>query len=149
MKSIGLTLKRTELQNAFKTLSVIRCRKASPNVPGWLFFDTETKKLQIVEEDGTVAAYVVAEGEWPAAGATIDLMTLKRALGHCKADAIQIHALEDAVLLSGGKWYVKMNLLKFGPDSVIPATADNLPTLPPGGPPPLTDLPLFRWARRH
>ena len=136
MKSIRLKLEHLDLLNALNTLSVTRRKRFSSIVPVWLNFDPESKLLQVVEDKGKVTAYVPAKGEWPASGATIDLFILKRALKYYTEDIVELHAVKDAVLLASGNSHVKMNLLKFGPDSVVPVHPDN--------PNPLADLPLFR-----
>ncbi len=140
MKSIRLKLECLVLLNALNTFGVTRRKRFSSIVPVWLYFDPESKLLQIVEDKGTVTAYVPAKGEWPAAGATIDLFTLKRAFKHYTEDTVELHAVKDAILLATGNWHVKMNLLKFGPDNVVPGHPDD--------PHPLADLPLFRWVQR-
>ena len=140
MKSVRLKLERLDLLNALNTLGVTRRKRFSSIVPVWLRFDLESGLLQIVEDKGTVTAYVPAKGEWPATGATIDLSMLKRALKHCAEDVVHLHAVKDAILLASGNWHVTMNLLNFGPDNVVPGHPDY--------PHPLADLPLFRWVQR-
>ena len=149
MKSIRLKLERCDLQNALNTLGVTRRRRFSSIVPVWLYFDTESKLLQIVEDKGAVTAYVPAEGQWPYFGATIDLYTLKRALKYHTDAIIELHTTKDAVLLANGNWQMKMHLLKFGPDNVVPGYADALNVVPghADDPLPLADLPLFGWAQ--
>ncbi len=63
MKSIRLKLEHPDLLNALNTLGVTRRKRFSSIVPVWLYFDPETKLLQIVEDKGTVTAYVPAKGE--------------------------------------------------------------------------------------
>jgi hypothetical protein len=80
-------LERLELLSALNTLGVTRRKRFSSIVPVWVHFDPARMLLQLVEDKGTVTAYVPAEGEWPIAGSTIDLFTLKRALNNCKRPA--------------------------------------------------------------
>jgi hypothetical protein len=141
MRSISLKLNRTEFISALETLGVTRRRRFSSIMPVWLKFVQETSSLDVVEEGGVVTASIPATGEWPIAGSTIDLFMLKRSLQRVKAEFVELHALEDAVLFASDNSHVKLHLLGFGPEKFVPGDPDDRH--------PLADLPLFRWAKRR
>jgi hypothetical protein len=133
MQSIQLKIARREFMSALATLGRFRRKRSVAILPVWLNLVAKTKELQIVEDKGAVTAYVQAEGDWPFAGATVDLFLLRRAVGKCPGDVIILHAIEDALLISAGPWHVRLNLLGFGPESRVHSG----------------ELPLFEWATRH
>ena len=138
MHSINLRLRRLELLDTLNTLGVTRRRRFSSILPVWLSFDPEEALLSIVEDKGAVTGHVRALGEWPASGSTIDLFLLRQALNRSSGDTVSLHAVSDGVLVFGDSWQVKLNLLKFGPDSLVRGQLGDLH--------PLADVPLFRWA---
>ena len=142
MQSIRLSVARAPLLDALKTLSVTRRRRFSSSLPIWLKFATESGELQVVEEQGQVAARVPANGTWPPLGATVDLFMLKRGVARLETDSVDLHALCSAIVIFGDRWQIRLNLLPFGPESRRP----KMPTAEPqkqGAP-----LPLFEWASR-
>ena len=142
MRSIRLAVARADMLRALQTLSVTRRRRFSSTLPVWLYLLPGGKELQIVEDRGRVTASVPAKGTWPAAGTTIDLFLLKRAVTNSRCETVELHAVDGAVMLWADRWHVQLNLLPFGPESR-------------GGKPPRNalgaeaDLPLFRWASRR
>jgi hypothetical protein len=142
MQSIRLSVARRELLLALKTLGRGRRRRLRPNLPVWLRFIAEAGELQIVEDHGQVSARVPASGDWPVTGATVDLFGLRRAAADLASPTIDLHATLEGVMVVGDNWHVRLNLLRFGPDSDArdtPAPRPR-PVLGPQG------LPLFDWA---
>lgn len=137
--SIKLTAARTDLQRALEILSATRRSRFSSIVPAWLALDGDSGTLQIVEERGNVSASLPAVGSWPPAGATVDLLMLKRAVGACLGETVDLHAAADSVMVFDGHWHARLKLLRFGPESGRPSG--------PGDP--LAPLPLFEWADRR
>jgi hypothetical protein len=146
MKSIGLIVSRGDLLQALVTLGVTRRRRFRSVVPVWLHHDAERRQLAIVEERGAVTAHVRAEGDWPPAGATIDLYALKRAVERHPDDPVEFIVAADSILLAGDGWHARLNLRKFGPESTVHDPLDGTPTDSADRGHPLADLPLFRWA---
>ena len=142
MQSIRLSVARTPLLDALTTLSVTRRRRFSSSLPIWLKFAAESGDLQIIEDQGQVAARVPAIGTWPPLGATVDLFMLKRAVARLETDSVDLHALSSAIVIYGDRWQVRLNLLTFGPESRRPTTPNAEPQKQ-GAP-----LPLFEWASR-
>ncbi len=142
MQSIRLSVARAPFLDALKTLSVTRRRRFSSSLPIWLNFAAESGELQIVEDQGQVAARVPARGTWPPLGATVDLFMLKRTLARLDIGYVELHALTNAIAIFADRWQVRLNLLNFGPESRRPAT--------PITKPPMREapLPLFEWASR-
>jgi hypothetical protein len=148
MQSIRLSLPRQELLRALQTLSVTRRRRFSSRLPVWMTLLPGVDELRIAEACSEVGAHVAARGSWPPAGVTVDLYLLKRAVGFVCGEAVNLHAIDDAVVVFGDRWHVRLNLLPFGPESR--RSARDAATLAPSrrGTAPLADLPLFGWARR-
>jgi hypothetical protein len=148
MHSMTLTVSQPEFVRALRTLGVLRRKRFTSRMPVWLHFLPEAGELQIVEEQGSVTAYVPAEGTWPAAGATINLFPLRKGAEDCCGPVVCLHVADDAILVSGEHTHFRMKLLEFGPASlvrrsVIPGQA----TVPQGVTvPDYLDLPLFRWS---
>lgn len=105
-------------------------------------------ELRITEERSDIGAQVPARGSWPPAGATVELHLLKRAVGFVSGETVDLHALDDAVVVFDNRWHVRLNLLPFGPEGRRSAPDVATPALSRHGTAPLADLPLFRWARR-
>lgn len=89
-----------------------------------------------MEDRAIVSAEVAAKGYWPPVGATVDLLALKRAVGHCLGIDLDLHVLVDEIMIQSGGWHVRLKLQKFGPESGSRAEArDELP-----------ELPLLKWG---
>ena len=146
MESIHLTIDRQELLNSLKILSVVRRKRFTSVLPIWLSFDPTANVLRLSEDQGAVEAEIPAIGEWPPAGATIDLYTLKRILEESDHDKIELHALEDAILFFAGSWNVRLNLLAFGPESLSKSDSDAMASTQILD---VSSLPLFRWAHEN
>ena len=144
MQSIKLSITRQELISALRLLGVVRRRRFRSTLPVWLRFIAEAGELQIVEDRGAVEARVPASGDWPCAGATVDLFLLRRAVEDCPAPAVDLHATADAVMVFGGKWHVRLALQEFGPASRV-----GKPPATPSSPPGPEGLPLFHWAVQY
>jgi hypothetical protein len=99
--------------------------------------------LLLQEDKGLVYAHLPAKGDWPAAGATIDLYALRNAAKNLTSPEIELHAVAEGVLVPTDRGYARFNLLAFGPSqtqAALPVTLDGMTVLGP------EDLPLFRWA---
>lgn len=149
MQSIRLSVLRRELLRALQTLSVTRRRRFSSSLPVWMTLLPAVDELRITEDRSDVGAHVSAKGSWPPAGATVDLRLLKRAVGFVSGEAVDLHVIDDAVVVFGDRWHVRLNLLPFGPESRRSAPEVATPKPSRRETAPLTDLPLFGWARRR
>ena len=104
-------------------------------------------ELRITEDRAEVGAHVPASGSWPPAGATVDLYMLKRAVTKVTGDVVDLHALDEAVVVYGDRWHVRLNLLPLGPESRRPAESAALAvSCLANANAPLIQLPLFRWG---
>ena len=146
MISLNLKTDRKEFLEALKILSVVRRQRFTSVLPIWLSFDKTENMLQLAEDSAEVKAEIPATGEWPAAGATVDMYTLKRILENCTHDEIELHALEDTILFFAGSWNVRLNLLAFGPESLSKRDNNALASTQVRD---VSDLPLFRWVEEN
>lgn len=135
MQSIRLTIAKADLLTALGVLGVTRRRRGVGIIPVWLSFDAASQELRISEDHGKVVASVPANGEWPAAGATVNLFMLRRGAASC-GEAIELHATEDAIILLTPRGHVRLDFIAFGNEP------RHLPK-----PDMHSDLPLFRWAQ--
>ncbi len=139
MRSLKLTATRADLLRALDVLPVARRLRFKSTVPVWLHFDEERQELRLVEERSKVIAALPAVGCWPAAGLTVDLFMLKRAIATYTGPAVDLHTAADSLLVFGDHWRVRLKLLRFGPESGRPA----------GPRDPLAPLPLLEWGDRR
>lgn len=137
-----MVVSRLDLVMALQTLSTIRRRRFASSMPIWMNFYPESNELHIVEERGQATASIPATGHWPPIGTTVDLFMLKRAVTRFQGDVVELHALENAVVLCGDHWQVRLNLLAFGPESRRPVRTIEAPLIQKA-------LPLFLWAERR
>jgi hypothetical protein len=138
LRSVQLIAGRTDLLAALRVLGTHRRRRFASIVPIWLHHDEINQELMLTEENATVQAAVHATGTWPAAGATVNLFLLRRAVTNSPV-RVELYATESAILVLTAKGYVSLDLLSFGPNSERPA-----PT------PPVdhhSDLPIFSYSQ--
>jgi hypothetical protein len=135
VQSLRLCAAKADLVQALRVLGTNRRRRFVSVVPVWLQF--EAGELKVLEDRAKVSATVPASGEWPAAGATVDLFMLRGAVGYAGAQ-IELLATEDAVIVPTSRGYVRLNLHAFGHEGMRrePMPQRNWHY----------DLPLFRWS---
>jgi len=146
MKSTKLSVPRVELIAALDAMSRHRRRRFISVLPVWLLFVAETGELVLQEDKGLVHARLPAQGDWPAAGATVDLYMLRGAARNFAGADIELHAVAEGILVPTDRGYVRLNLLAFGPTGVRSTPLETSAERRLG----VEDLPLFRWAAtRH
>jgi hypothetical protein len=138
LDSLKLVVPRADLIRALRVLGTNRRRRFSGVVPIWLAYDSGSGELRLREERGGVTAGLPALGTWPAAGATVNLFPLRRAVEAASKEDIELIAVDEAVLVPTAQGHVSLPLLDFGPAGLVP---------PPRARPDChSDLPLFVWA---
>jgi hypothetical protein len=137
---LKLIVRKAELVRALRVLSANR-RRFSSVLPIWLAYESGVGELRLREERGGVMAGLPAFGRWPAAGATVNLFSLRRAAEAITGEDVELIAVDEAVLVPTAQGYVSLPLLEFGPEHNIPAPGGRLDRH--------TDLPLFLWASRR
>lgn len=143
MKSMKLAVPRVELIAALDAMSRHRRRRFTSMLPVWLLFMPETGELVLQEDKGLVHARLPAQGDWPSAGATVDLYLLRGAARNVADPEIELHAVAEGVLVPTDRGHVRVNLLAFGPTGIRPKPSDTVGAERRLG---VEDLPLFRWA---
>jgi hypothetical protein len=115
----SLVLSRKDLVHALKTLGAIRKRRGrgARVIPVWLRFDSKNHVLSVGEDRHPARAKVQATGDWPAAGATVSMFTLRSAAEASQNETIELFAVEDAIRVDTPKGHVLLNLMPFGPES--------------------------------
>ncbi|EDP62671.1 hypothetical protein BAL199_22722 [alpha proteobacterium BAL199] len=147
MKSTKLSVPRVELIAALDAMSRHRRRRFISVLPVWLLFVAETGELVLQEDKGLVHARLPAQGDWPAAGATVDLYMLRGAARNVADGEIELHVVAEGVLVPTDRGYVRLNLLAFGPTDIRSRPPEAGGAERRLG---VDDLPLFRWAAtRH
>jgi hypothetical protein len=134
MQSIRLSVPRRELLRALQTLSTTRRRRFSSSLPVWMTLLPGGDELRISEDRSDVGAHIPASGYWPPAGATVDLYMLKRAAAYVTGETVDLDVLDNAVVVHGDRWHVRLNLLAFGPESRRPVMPKKRRTGPALGP---------------
>jgi hypothetical protein len=137
MDVLRLTATRVDLAQSLRVLGTHRRRRFSSVVPIWLSFDPQIQELRLSEERAHVLASVPASGEWPAAGATVNLFMLRAAVRN-SPELVELLAAEDAVVVPTSRGYVRLDLLPFGPDCRMPKPEPKRSWH--------AHLPLFHWA---
>ena len=139
MKSTKLSVSRIELIAALDALSSERRQRFTSVLPVWLHYTPETGELLLQEDKGLVYAHLTAQGDWPPAGATVNLYALRNAAKNFAGADIELHAVAEGVLVPSERGFVKLSLLAFGPpyEQLAPPKGRGLG---------VEDLPLFRWA---
>jgi hypothetical protein len=92
-------------------LGTNRRRRFSGVVPIWLAYDSGSGELRLREERGGVTAGLPALGTWPAAGATVNLFPLRRAVEAASKENIELIAIDEAVLVPTAQGHVSLPLL--------------------------------------
>ena len=142
MRSLRLSIVRADLVQALRVLGTHRRRRFTSVVPVWLQYDPGAHELWVGGDQANIRTAVKALGEWPAAGTTVDLFLLRQAIKNNTGEQVELHAIDEAVLVPTARGHVVLKLLPFGP---VPRK--------PEQPAPQShrrydwhrDLPLFRW----
>ena len=106
--------------------------------------ESGTHELWIGEDQANVRAAIKALGEWPAAGTTVDLFLLRQAVKNTAGEHVELHAIDEAVLVPTRRGHVILKLLPFGP---APREAEAAPQSHRRHDW-HSDLPLFSWEGR-
>ena len=136
MQSIHLSASRAELIGVLDTASCLRRRRFSSVLPIWVSFSPDRGEIEIREDRGVVLASLPATGNWPPAGATVDLFMLRGALKSSHDPVVRLHAVQNGVLIETPRGNVKLNLLEFGPEVKMGSAVKRMNLI--------SDLPLFR-----
>ena len=138
MEALKLIVHKADLIRALRVLGTNRRRRFSSVVPIWLAFEREIGELRLREERGGVTAGLTVIGTWPAAGATVNLFPLRRAVETAATKDVELIAVDEAVLVLTPRGHVSLPLLDFGPAGLVPPLRAR--------PDRHSDLPLFVWA---
>jgi hypothetical protein len=117
MRSMELSVAKSDLANALRTLSANRKRRFTGVVPIWLRHDPDKGELTLGEDSNHLSATVLASGKWPAAGVTLNLIMLRRTVQNVAGPDVELHVLEDAIVVPTEHGHVSLKLLPFGPDA--------------------------------
>jgi hypothetical protein len=135
MRSLSLTVPKDEFARA---LRVLAGRRSHRHISVWLSFDATAGTLTLRDQRDQVAASVEASGDWPAAGATVSLIRLRKVIPLAPT-LVELHALDDAVLIPTERGHVTLPLIEYGPDLHRIESEPQLDLH--------SDLPLFSRAR--
>jgi hypothetical protein len=114
MRSTRLSVPKSELADALRTLSANRKQRITSRVPIVLQFNSREGRLTIGEFGALLSATVPASGDWPPAGATVTLGLLRRAIQHVADNEIELHALDGAIIVLTAHGHVSLKLLHPG-----------------------------------
>jgi hypothetical protein len=112
MRSLSLTVPKDEFARA---LRVLAGRRSHRHIPVWLSFDATAGTLTLRDQRDQVTATVDAAGDWPAAGATVSLISLRKTIA-IAPKTVELHAMDEAVLIPTKRGHVMLPLIAYGPD---------------------------------
>ena len=82
-----------------EALSRVRKRRPTSAVAIWLRFDHLRQTLTISEARPKATAMISASGQWPPAGATVDLYMLRNTVRSQATSTLELCVLEDSVVI--------------------------------------------------